>query len=432
MKKIVAIILAVLMISSLVACSSVGDMNSPDFLDDDKDPVFENNDDDSDESDKTENTNKDEPVTPPLDDKKVIKFVAVGDALIHSAIYREAESIASSKTDYSGNYYFNDMYSGIASYIKDADIAFVNHEAPIANTAITGYPNFNAPSESGDALVDLGFNVINIANNHMFDVDYKVQGYADTIDYWNTKNVLQIGGYKNNIDFDTARVLNVEGVSIAFLAYTDLINGGCYMNKTSERAGYITPLPNDATLVKHINAAKEKADLVFVSMHWGSENVFTTTAEQRRLAQLIADNGADVIIGHHSHTVQPVEWITGKNGNKTLCIYSLGNLISGMLNSKNMVGGLMSFDIVKDDGEITIENPIFNPVVCHYEIANFSLRDPEGNPVRTNFKVYMMEDYTEALTMKHGTQNYGAYNLKTLKGYVTNTVSSEFLPDFLK
>jgi len=226
--------------------------------------------------------------------------------------------------------------------------------------------------------------------------------------------------------------MNVDGVNIAFLAYTFGANSGTYMNSASVNAGYVTPYIKDATLIRHIEAAKEKADLVFVSVHWGNENVFQPSAEQKRVAKLIADNGADVIIGHHSHTVQPVEWITGKNGNKTLCVYSLGNLISGMLSTKNMLGGLMTFDIVKEDGKISIENPVFKPLMCHYDIADFSKKDPEGNPLRTGFKVYMLEDYTEELAKKHGTQNYGKFTLSTLYGYAKDTISSEFLPDYLK
>ena len=241
--------------------------------------------------------------------------------MIHSAIYREAESIAANKSGFDGRYYFKDMYKGISELVSSADVAFVNHEAPITNTAISGYPNFNAPSESGDDLVDLGFNVINIANNHMFDVDNKTTGYADTIAYWDTKDVLQIGGYKNEEDYDNIRILESQGIKMAFLAYTydPYSSNRMSMNKTSEEEGYILPLIDDDTIIKHIAAAKQKADLVFVSVHWGTENVFKPIYEQERIAQLIADNGADAIFGHHSHTLQPVEWLTGVNGNKTLC-----------------------------------------------------------------------------------------------------------------
>ncbi len=411
----------------LVSCISVGDM--PSHIDTQPDETKK------DVTDKTDSTTVDtEKNEPPVDPKKTVKVIAAGDALIHSAIYREAEAIAANKNDFTGKYYFKDMYKGVAELVGSSDIAFVNHEAPIAKTSISGYPNFNAPSESGDDLVDLGFNVINIANNHMFDVDNKTTGYADTIEYWATKDVLQVGGYKNEEDYNNIRVLEIQGIKIAFLAYTydPYSSNRTSMNKKSKEAGYVLPLINDDVITRHISLAKQKAELVFVSVHWGTENVFKPTKEQERVAQLIADNGADVILGHHSHTLQPIKWLTGVNGNKTLCAYSLGNLISGMLSSKNMVGGFITLDIVNENGKVSIENVVFEPTVCHYVINNFSQKDPEGNPVRTEFQVYMMKDYTEALAKNHGVQNYGKCTLDTFKGYVKNTISSEFLPDYLK
>ena len=433
MKKfLLTLIIGIITIGCLVACGGTGDMIFENETNESKPVDTESKKPDTEES---KNDSDNVPVDHEKDDKKtVVSFVGAGDVLIHGAIYREAEVIASNKQNYSGDYYFKDMYKGISSLVANADIAFANHEAPIANTVISGYPNFNAPSESGDALVDLGFNVINIANNHMFDVDYKTTGYEDTIKYWDTKDALYVGGYKSQADYDKIRILDVKGVKIAFLGYTydPTSSNGTSMNSASKNNGYILPVLNENAIKKHMAKAKSEADIVIVSVHWGVENSFTPNDTQKQYAKILADNGADVILGHHSHTLHPVEWITSANGNKTLCAYSLGNLISGMLSSKNMVGGFITFDIVKENGQAKIENPMFKPTVCHYNINDFSQKDVEGNPVRTGFQLYMMEDYTEELAKKHGVQNYGSFTLNTLKGYVTNTINQEFLPAYLK
>lgn len=380
------------------------------------------------------NETNDKPLDKVIDndpEKTVIKFLAVGDVLIHESIFVEAQTFASQSSSITDEYYFDPMYEKIAEKVSSADIAFVNHETPIGGKAlgISGYPNFNAPEESGDALVRLGFDVVNISNNHMLDADGKGTGYANTIDYWSTKSVLQIGGYRNSDDYNTPRVLTSKGVTIAFLSYTYGTNG---MTLNSSSSSYVVPLINDSVITSQIERAKTMADLVFVSMHWGNENVFTPTGEQKRLAKLIADCGADVIIGHHSHTVQPVEWLTGSSGNQTLCIYSLGNLISTMLNSYNMVGGMMTFDIVKEgENRPYITNPVMEATVCHYT-ADQNRLDRQGLPTRSNIKIYMFKDYSEALAKQHGAQLQGAFTLDTLKGYVSNTVSSEFLPFYLK
>lgn len=430
MKRVFLILMVFSMVLLLGSCMTVGDMTPPNETETvqmlgEETHISET------EEEGTSGQSFVELPDPEEDRKKTIKFVAAGDALIHSAIFWEAESIAATMPEYNGKYYFKGMYENIAEEIGSADIAFVNHEAPISKTYVSGYPNFNSPSESGDTLVDLGFNVVNIANNHMLDAEGRTNCYADTIEYWETKDVLQIGGYKNTNDYDTPRVLSVEGVKIAFLAYTYGTNG-MTLNAASRNAGYVVPLINDSVLVKHISSAKQVADLVFVSIHWGNESVFSTTPEQKRLAKLMADNGADVIIGHHSHTVQPVEWIDGASGNKTLCIYSLGNMISSMLYPVNMVGGLMTFNIVKDGETISIEEPIYKPIVTHYEIKDLNKWDPDGYQVRTEFKVYYLDEYTDELAKKHGVHTKGYVDRAVFFKYVKDTISPEFLPEYLK
>lgn len=371
---------------------------------------------------------------------KTISFLAAGDNIVHMSVYTDAmtraQAVAASSGGSAsvGKYYFDEMYKNIAPLVKAADIAFVNQEGPIAGESfgISGHPNFNAPNEAGDALVNLGFDIVNIANNHMLDMDtiYRGTGLLNSINYWKTKDVMLIGGYLNKEDYETIRVYEQDGVKIAFLSYTYGVNSGLKLNSGSPEL--VIPYTNDEDIVRQIAAAKEQAELVFVSMHWGDENTFTPTAEQKRLAKLIADCGADVIIGHHSHTIQPIEWIEGSHGNKTLCIYSLGNFISTQLYSYNMVEALVTFDIIKEgDAKAYIANPIMHPVVCHYN-ADPNTLDEQELPYRSGVELYLMEDYTEDLAQAHGAQLYGAFTTETLRKYVTDNISPEFLPDYLK
>ncbi len=362
-----------------------------------------------------------------------LKFLAAGDNLIHECVYLDAMSIAAGIGG-AAEYSFAGMYENIAPSIGDADIAFVNQEGPLCpKYPASGYPNFNAPVEAGDTLVDLGFNVVNLANNHMLDMDTASRtGLLDTIDYWKSKDVLTIGGYTDTADYNNIRILEVRGVRIAFLSYVYnfLENQGTSLSTASPTL--VIPVTDDATIKSQIADAKTKADIVLVSMHWGiecKENQFSATTEQKRLAALVADCGADAIIGHHSHTVQPVEWVNGKNGNKTLVIYSLGNLISTMLNPYNMVGGIATFDIVKTaDGEAYIDQltPRYKPVVCHYE-SNKSTVDSLGFKLRHDIKLYWLDDYTDTLAACHGANAYGTVTVAKLRKYVTDTVAAQFL-----
>ena len=351
----------------------------------------------------------------PSDGSVRIKFLAAGDNIIHENVFIDAKNRARDGEDYN----FYDMYVDIKDFVNSADLKFVNQETPLggAELGYSGYPNFNGPQEAGEALVDIGFNIVNIATNHM--LDKKEAGLIGSIDFWNSQPVTLLGGYYNKDDYENIRVVEQDGVKIAFLSYTYGLNG---MTLSASSDLYI-PLIDEAEIVRMVDKAETLADMVFVVMHWGDENSFKASSEQKQLASAISAVGADAIIGMHSHTVQPMEWIDNADGSRTLVIYSLGNLISTMLDNFNMVGGIVTFDIVKKDGVCTIENPIFNPTVTHYDAD------------RLNLQVYMLEDYTEELAASHGTAIWGSdkrFSLDIAKGYVTSTIASEFLPDYLK
>lgn len=348
-----------------------------------------------------------EPIEPPVPTDTVVHFAAAGDVLIHECVFRDAE------TD--GGYDFDKMFAGIAPLISGADIAFVNMECPIAGDAFgaRGYPDFNAPTAAGDALVRLGFNVVNVANNHMLDMDTETTGYKNSVAYWKTKDVLMIGGYESGEDYETIRTVTANGITIAFLSYT--YGTGTVGSVNAGSPEMVVPKIKDSVIERQVKAAKEAADLVFVSMHWGKDSAEEVTDEQVRLAGLLADCGVDVIIGTHPHTVQPVEWLTGKGGNKTLCVYSLGNLISSQLYLKLVLEDILTFDIVKsaEDGKITIENVEAHPVICHFETDETGPVDGLDFALRHSIRLYRLEDYTEALCAVHGAHlAYGTYKKK--------------------
>lgn len=356
-----------------------------------------------------------------------ISFAAAGDNIIHEAVFTDAKNNAAvyaSNTGVSAKYRFVEMFEGISDIISSADLSYINHETPVAGDGfkISGYPDFNAPTEVGNDLAELGFDIINIANNHMLDM--KEAGLRNSIAYWNEKaaesDLTIIGGY-TKADYDNVRFIEKDGVKIGLLSYVTLINDK-HKNALGASSDLLIPYANEADMTRQVGLAKEQgADLIIVSMHWGTENEFKPNASQKRFANHLASLGVDVIIGTHSHTLQPIEWIEGENGHKTLCAYSLGNCLSTMLYSYYMVGGILTFDIVQDDmGETKIENPILVPMMCHYSMTRDSL------------KLYTLENYTDELVAAHGAQLNGSFTMNTLLGYVNNTIDKEFLPEYYK
>lgn len=355
-------------------------------------------------------------VLPEPDISSVVKtasFIGCGDNIIYGGNIKDARS---KSIEGGREFNFKPMYENVAHIIEEADIAFINQENVMAGEGyeISYYPMFNSPQDLGYDLVELGFDVINIANNHMLDKG--AGGLQRTIEFWKSLDVLMIGGYENSEDFDTMRILETNGIKIAFLSYTYGTNG---ISKPAS-SPIVIPIHNDEDIIRQTAMAKEAADFVIVSIHWGYEGAFKPSNEQKHYAQLMADCGVDAIIGHHPHVLQPVEWLTGKDGNRTLCVYSLGNFMAEQAYDYNMVGGIISFDIIKQgNNKAHLDNVVFMPTVFHFP-SNFF-----------NNTVYLMEDYTPELANVHGVKHFYRHTL-TYEGlirYATDTIDAEFLPD---
>ena len=207
----------------------------------------------------------------------------------------------------------------------------------------------------------------------------------------------------------------VNGVKIAYLGFTDSTNG---LSLPDDSEVILVRAKDESLIQQRIIAAKKKADVVIVSAHWGNEYTHEPTDYQRELAGKIASWGADVIIGTHPHVIQPVEYITNSDGRQTLVAYSLGNFISAQNRGPRMLGGMLDFEVVKNNatGEITLENVKFSGVVTHYGYGC------------TNIRVYPLEDYTQELASKHGViSKTSDFSLQYLYDILNDVIDKQFL-----
>ena len=352
---------------------------------------------------------------PPEPETRTVSFVGVGDNIVYYGNVRDAASCA---VEGGRAYNFAPAYTDVADSIQKADISFINQETLMCGDgyAFSYYPQFNGPQDLGYDLTELGFDVVNIANNHMLDKGEA--GLKATIDFWNTMDgVTLLGGYTSKEDYAEPRVLSVNGVDIAFLSYTFMTNGLSLPASST----IVIPYPDDDTVTSQLSRARQLADYVIVSVHWGDENVFTPNASQRSFAKLLAENGANAILGHHPHVIQPIEWIEHPDGGKTLCVYSLGNFMAEMARDYNMLGGLISFDIVQVGDKISTENVLFTPTVYYFTTSFYKNH------------VYFLSDFTEKLAASHGLAYYGrTLTIPALKQYLHNTIDDVFLPETLR
>lgn len=312
-----------------------------------------------------------------------VNFISAGDNLIHDGIYEQANRRAGG----GDNYDFSYCYENIASVVAKADVATINQETIIAKSRqLSGYPQFNSPHQVGDEIAKIGFDVVNLANNHM--VDQYESGLKEAIEYWDSvEGVTRTGAYKNKEDLNRVEYIESNGLKIGLVGVTRYTNG-LYLPDDSELEIIYTS--EEDLIEKKIKAAKEECDIVLVNAHWGEEYQTQPDQNQRDLAKKMANWGADVIIGHHPHVLQPVEFIEKEDGTRTLVAYSLGNFISQQNTPMRVLGGMLEYSVTKDTAtnKLTIDNVKFLPTVTHY------VRGVD------DVKIYLLSQYSDELAHK--------------------------------
>ena len=335
----------------------------------------------------------------PIEEKtSSLSMCMVGDYLIHSSVYKDANKNAG----YNG-YDFKPMLTYIKEKARNYELAYYNQETILGGTelGLSDYPNFNSPYEAGDAMLDAGFNVVSLATNHTMDSGQKA--VLNSRAYWDKQeDVLAVGSYDSFEKREKADIREKNGITYTMLNYTYGTNG---MTVSKGKEYLVNVWPTDLTIndpnkdekyieyketVKEdINKVRDKVDVLIVAMHWGVEYTSEPTQYEKDAAQFLSDLGVNIIIGTHPHVIQPVEWI-----DNTLVFYSLGNFISSQYQNDNYnktVGLMSSLKITKtekdDDVKITIDNIKNDLIYTYYNQSTW--RDfkviPFSNPDIENY-----------------------------------------------
>ena len=296
----------------------------------------------------------DEIVVPKEDPIKVYtaKLIATGDGLIHSGLYKAAYQ--------NGTYDFTGMLSYTKEKLKDYDIKYYNQETVFDdNKSPVSYPRFNTPSEFGNAMIDAGFNMVSLATNHSMDMGG--DSAIASAKWWeNKKDVLTHGMASSSEARDVYDIKNANGITYTMLSYTYGTNG---ISVPSSKP-WLVNVYNEEMVKKDIEAVRDKVDILIVAMHWGTEYNQNATETQRSQAKFLAENGVDIVLGNHSHSLEPWERI-----GDTVVFYSFGNFISNQMGAEQAnvrkVGVIGAFgtlnitktvDTEKDTTEIKIDN----------------------------------------------------------------------------
>ena len=320
------------------------------------------------------------------------RIMANGDLLYHDIIY-----ISAKKSD--GTYDFHENFEYVKPWLKQADLVIGDFEGTVnKDHYLAGYPLFNAPGEVMDAIKDAGYQVLDLAHNHI--LDSQIEGVVSTADAIEKAGMTPVGVYTHE-SRDKAPLLikEVNGIKVAILAYSYGFNGIEQSISQEDYNRYLSDLDEDK-MKAEIERAEKEADITIIMPQMGVEYQIEPTEEQKKLYHKMIDWGADIIFGGHPHVVEPAETVE-KDGDKKLIIYSMGNFISNqrietMQDVENAKwterGVLMDVTIKKKSGKTTIETAQAHPSwVSRTPKGGYS---PEGYPLYL-YQTYILEDFIE-------------------------------------
>ncbi len=250
-----------------------------------------------------------------------LELVAVGDILLDRDV--------STKIDRFGVGY---PFEKVADVLSSADITFGNLECPLSEkgTKVIKPYVFQAKPDSAQCLVKAGLDVVSLANNHTMDCGRT--GLVETMETLRQSDIRWCGAGRNREEAEAATVVEVKGIKVAFVGFCDFLPEGSFIRDDKPTIA----MASEERIRKSVAAAHKKADVVVASFHWGVEFDSRPSERQIKLAHTAAQSGADLVLGHHPHVLQGIEFVTDASvrphpssliPHQSLVAYSLGNFV---------------------------------------------------------------------------------------------------------
>lgn len=275
--------------------------------------------------------------TPEPDLSARATITSIGDIILHQAVIDGGLSK-------DGTYQYDYIFEHIATYFNKSDYTIANYEGALNGPPYSGYPMFGGPDAIATALGKAGVDMVTTANNHAFDRG--LAGLKRTPEVFAKEGIKVIGTRSNEQD-PKYQIIDLNGIKTGITGYTygtvgtetnKALNGmtlpleanGLVDSFNPSRAAHFEK--DMAEMASRIKEMKEaKAECIIFVLHWGEEYKIASNSMQQKLAQFLADQGVDVIFGHHPHVVQEISIVPSTiSGKNTLVYYSLGNFLANM------------------------------------------------------------------------------------------------------
>ncbi len=252
-------------------------------------------------------------------------LAASGDILVHSSVWKRARANATGGARFD----FRPMFEQVRSLIEPYDLALCHLETPLSrkDKDLASYPVFNTPHEIADAIRYAGYDGCSTASNH--SLDQGSVGIDSTLDWLEKKGLGHAGTGRTKAESHRTTFYDVNGVQVAHLSYAYGFNGF-----VPRHPWEVNRIRSKRIIADAKRARNRGAEFTIVSLHWGWEYVTMPSGYQRRVARRVMRSpAADLILGHHAHTVQPIAFRSQKP-----VVFGMGNFLSGMIRTADRPG----------------------------------------------------------------------------------------------
>ncbi|MCX7599547.1 MAG: CapA family protein [Armatimonadetes bacterium] len=263
-------------------------------------------------------------------------LVAVGDIMLDRGVGRAIQRRG-----------WSSIFACVRDRLRAADITFGNLESPLSTRGAHSPKDcvFRAHPSTVKVLLDGGFDIVSVANNHTLNSGR--QTLLDTLGILRSNGLRYVGARPERHLSWWPVHLQAGGLTVGFMAFTDL---------SFEHGSYSKVDKDLGKFAEKISTAARKVDVLVVSFHWGEEYMAMPTLRQRQVARVTVEAGADLILGHHPHVLQG---ITALNGAPIL--YSMGNFVFDQRQGERMESAIFELSYVAGDGWYIRAVPVIIP-----------------------------------------------------------------------
>ncbi|MHA7277128.1 CapA family protein [Arthrobacter sp. Hz1] len=315
---------------------------------------------------------------PPCAADRCFTVAATGDLLIHPGLWEQAAADAHDASNDpaaggTASFDFGPLLAKQREYLNHSDLGLCHLETPVAvpEGPFSGYPQFNVPPQILDAAKAVGYDACTTASNHTIDAG--TQGLTRTLDDLNRVGLEHTGSYADEKLSQDVMILETTAARVAVIGATYGLNG-----LIPDQPWQVDLIDADVMIAKARQARTEGADVVIAAMHAGDEYASVPNAQQVEVAHALADSGeVDLIYGHHTHSVLPIEKYNG-----TWIVYGLGNGVSELspVHAVNNEGLMIRAQFAQTDGAWTVSDLAWVPSIIVSAPYRWCALPPEQPP----------------------------------------------------